>query len=174
MGVAKDEYAHDGDTWSFNIALCRVEVDVETGHVEIKDYKVVADVGTVMNPRGLGAQLHGGAVQGFGTALAQKWIFDPHWGIPFSNRLYTARPPTILEVPLEMDFVALDIPDPQTPVGAKGTGETPMCTGAAAVLCALQDALGEVPDNRTPVMTDMILYTLESLPTPYRALKVNV
>jgi len=174
MGVAKDEYPHVGDSWSFCVALCRIEVDVETGELVVKDFKVVADVGTVMNPRGLGAQLHGGAVQGFGTALAQKWIYDPQWGVPFSNRFYTARPPTILEVPLEMQWAAVEIPDPQNPVGAKGIGEAPIVAGAAAVLCALQDALGEVPLNRTPVMTDMILNTLESRPQPYRALKVHV
>lgn len=174
MGVAKDEYPQGGDLWAFCIALCRVEVDVETGEVAIKDYKVVADVGTVLNPRSLGAQLHGGAVQGFGTALAQKWIYDPQWGVPFSNRFYIARPPTILEVPLEMEWTAVEIPDPHTPVGAKGIGEPPIVAGAAAVLCALQDALGELPLNRTPVMTDMILNTLESQPQPYRALKVHV
>jgi xanthine dehydrogenase molybdenum-binding subunit len=174
LGVAKDEYPHEGDSWSFCVAFCKVEVDVETGELEIKDFKVVADVGTVLNPRSLGAQLHGGAVQGFGTAIAQKWLYDPQWGVPFSNRLYTARPPTILEVPLEMDFAAVEIPDPQTPVGAKGIGEAPIVAGAAAVLCALQDAVGEVPLNRTPVMTDMILNTLESQPQPYRGLKVHV
>ena len=174
MGVAKDNYPHDGDRWSFNVALCRVEIDVETGDLRIRDYKVVADVGTVVNPKGLGGQLHGGAVQGFGTAISQKWIYDPQWGIPFSTRLYTARPPTILEVPLEMEWGAVEIPDPQTPVGAKGTGETPMVAGSAAVLCAIQDALGQVPFNRTPVMTDMILDTIESRPGPYQALKVDV
>ena len=46
--------------------------------------------------------------------------------------------------------------------------------GAAAVLCALQDALGEVPYNRTPVMMDMILNTLESRPLPFKPLKVHV
>ena len=174
MGVAKDEYTHEGDTWSFAVAFARVEVDVETGELQVVDYKVLTDTGTVMNPRGLGAQLHGGGVQGFGSALAQKWIYDPQWGVSFANRFYTSRPPTILEVPLEMEWAALEIPDPQTPVGAKGIGETPISAGAAAVLCALQDAIGVIPYNRMPVMTDMILNALESRPLPYKPLSLHL
>ena len=53
MGVAKDTYPRDGDTYSFVIGFAEVEVDVETGHVTLVDFLGVGDVGTVVNPRSL-------------------------------------------------------------------------------------------------------------------------
>src|SRR5471030_802600 len=60
MGVAKDTYPHDGDTYSFVIGFAEVEVDVETGKTHIVDFLTVGDVGTVVNPRSLHGQLLGG------------------------------------------------------------------------------------------------------------------
>ncbi|MEE9229725.1 MAG: molybdopterin cofactor-binding domain-containing protein, partial [Acidobacteriota bacterium] len=151
-----------------------VEVDVETGQVEILDYTAVTDCGVVVNPRSLAAQLHGGGVQGFGLALSQKWIYDPTWGVPLTQHLYTAKPPTILDVPLEMKADAVHIPDPYTPVGAKGIGEAPFSAGVGAVAAAVQDALGEKAFNRTPIMADMILNILENRPQPYKITTAHV
>ena len=174
MGVAKDTYAGVGDPMAFVIGFATVEVDVETGHVEILDYATVADCGTVLNPRSLAAQLHGGAVQGFGLARSQRWVYDPQWGVPFTYRFYTAKPPTILDVPLQMKADSVGLPDPQTPVGARGIGEAPFGAGVAAVICAIQDAMGEVAFNRTPIMADMILNALEGTPPPYHRLTAHV
>jgi xanthine dehydrogenase molybdenum-binding subunit len=168
VGVAKDNYARAGSVYSFVVGFARVEIDVETGDVEIKDYAAVTDCGRVMNPRSLAAQLHGGAIQGFGMALGQKWIFDPQWGQSFTHRFYSARPPSILDVPsvLRADFV--NVPDPHTPVGAKGIGEPPIGAGEAALVCAIQDALGGHQFGRTPIMLDMILNALEGRPDHYQ------
>ena len=174
VAAAKDTLPREGSTISFVIGFARVAVDVETGHVDLLDYRCVADCGTVMNPRSLGGQLFGGAVQGFGVARSQKWVYDPQWGVPFSKGLHNAKPPTILDVPLEMQWAAAELPDPSNPIGSKGIGEAPMPAGAAAVACAIQDALGEVAFNRTPITADMILAALEKRPQPYTALTAHV
>ena len=86
-------------------------------------------------------------------------MYDQHWGLAVAKRFYSNKPPTILDVPHNMKWGALDLPDPQTPVGAKGIGEPPQGAGAGAVLSAVADATGDV--LRTPVTPDMILSSLE-------------
>ena len=166
MGVAKDNFPTGGRNMSYAIGFAEVEVDLETGAVALKDYKVSTDCGTILNPRTLAAQLHGGGVQGFGVALGQKWVYDRRYGLHVSKRFYANRPTTILDVPhdTEMQWAAADKADPFNPVGARGIGEPSQGAGAGAVLCAIADALGDGYFNRTPVMTDMILAKLEKLP----------
>jgi len=174
MGVAKDTYPHEGSTYSFVVGFAEVEVDFETGHVVVKEYTAVTDCGTVLHPRSLAAQLHGGGVQGMGMARSQRWVFDPQWGVAFAKRFYTARPPGILDVPLEMKWAAVGIPDPQTPVGAKGIGEPPLGAGAAAITSAIADALGGQCLCRTPLTADMILAAVEGREQPYGPLETHV
>jgi len=173
MGVARDNFSHEGQTWSWVIGFATVEVDTETGAVEILEYTGSADCGVVVHPRSLAAQIHGGAVQGFGQARSQKWVFDPTWGAPFAHRLYTARPPGILDVPSSMDWVAVGEPDPQTPVGAKGIGEPPVGAGSAAVTSAVADALGGRCLCRIPLTTDVVLAELEGRPPPHQLTEIH-
>ncbi len=161
MGVAKDEFPLKGNMYSFTAAFAEVEVCTETGQHKVIDYLPVADVGTVMNPRSLGGQLLGGGIQGFGHALSQNIVSEPHYGKLLSRRLYQNRPPTILDIPLDMKWNALDIPDPQNPIGSKGVGEVAALSGSAAVLCAIQNAIGNRCVIRTPVTADRILEALE-------------
>ncbi len=167
VGAARDNYPRSGSVYTFVAGFCEVEVDTDTGEIDIVKYDVVTDCGTVMNPRSLGAQLHGGGVQGFGMARSQKWVYDSQWGIPFAHRFYTARPPGILDVPSQMNWGAVELPDENNPVGSKGIGEPPLSAGSAALLCAVQDALGDKVFKRTPVMTDTILQALEGMEVPY-------
>ena len=118
--------------------------------------------------------MHGGGIQGFGMARSQRWVFDPVWGVPFAHRFYTARPPGMLDVPLEMGWAAADIPDPTSPVGAKGIGEPPLGAGAAAITSAVADALGGECLCRTPLTTDLILAELEGRDQPYSKLDTHV
>src|SRR5690606_21334588 len=111
------------------------------GDVTVKEYLVATDCGTVMNPRSLAAQVHGGGVQGMGLARSQRWVYDPRWGVALGKRFYSARPPGILDVPREMQSITVDSPDPQNPVGAKGIGEPPVGSGQAAVMSAIADAM---------------------------------
>src|SRR5882762_24971 len=74
MGVAKDNYPRNGTTYSFVAGFAEVEVDVETGKVTLIDYLGVGDVGTVINPRSLLAQIKGGSCLGIAHALFQKSV----------------------------------------------------------------------------------------------------
>ena len=162
MGVSRDNYGRKGTTQAFVANFAEVEVDVETGEYRILDLLAVADVGTVVNPRGLEGQLHGGAIQGIGHTRGQKWVYDQEYGVPLAKRFHYNKPPTILDIPARMEWDTVNIPDPQTPVGAKGVAEAAVGAGAAAVRCALAAAIGDEYVRRTPVTLDMILASLEA------------
>ena len=162
VAAAKDNYPRDGSTFSYVASFAEVEVDVETGKYYIVDFLASADVGTVIHPRALGGQVLGRSVLGMGHAIGQKWVFDPHYGEMVSKRFHHNKPPTILDVPVDMQWSALDIPDPETPVGARGVGEPPVAGGCASILNALSDALGDEIFQRAPVNADTILTSLEA------------
>ena len=123
----------------------------------------MADVGTVIHPRALGGQILGRSMLGIGHAIGQKWVYDQHYGVALARRFHHNRPPTILDAPQHMAVGrAWIIPDPETPVGARGIGEPPVGAGACAVLNAISDALGDEIFRRAPVTPDMILTSLEA------------
>ncbi|HUC75698.1 MAG TPA: xanthine dehydrogenase family protein molybdopterin-binding subunit [Vicinamibacterales bacterium] len=162
MGVARDIYPRDGVTHSFVAGFAEVEVDVETGKYQIIDYLAVADVGTVIHPHALGGQVLGRSMLGIGHAIGQHWVYDQHYGLPVAKRFYQNKPPTILDAPQKMAWGALDIPDPETPVGARGIGEPPVAAGCCAVLNALADALGDDMFKRAPVMVGPLMAALDA------------
>jgi CO/xanthine dehydrogenase Mo-binding subunit len=162
VAAARDNYPRDGNTHSYVASFAEIEVDVETGKYYIVDFLAYADVGTVIHPRALGGQVLGRSILGIGHAIGQKWVFDPHYGEMVSKRFYQNRPPTILDVPVDMQWAALDIPDPETPVGARGIGEPPVGGACASILNALSDALGDQIFQRAPVNADTILTSLEA------------
>jgi CO/xanthine dehydrogenase Mo-binding subunit len=161
MGVAKDNYPHDGDTYSFVVGFAEVDVDVETGKTTLIDFLAVGDVGTVINPRSLHGQLLGGCNLGIGHALTQRLVYDKQYGVALARRFYQNRPLTILDVPATMQTEALNLADPETPVGARGVGEPPVGAGYGAVMNAIADAVGEDAFRRAPVTPDIVLTFLE-------------
>ena len=161
MGVAKDTYPRDGSTYSFVAGFAEVEVDLETGKPILIDYLGVADAGTVINPRSIGGQIDGGSCLGIGHALCQKWVYDPQYGLPLAKRFHHNKPLTILDIPAAMQWEAVDIPDPETPVGARGVGEPPVGAGYGAVMNAIADAVGVDVFRRSPVTADVVLMSLE-------------
>jgi CO/xanthine dehydrogenase Mo-binding subunit len=161
MGVARDNHPRDGNTFSFVAGFAEVEVDVETGKVTLVDYLSVGDVGKVVNPRSLTAQLNGGSCLGIAHALCQKWVIDPQYGVTLARRFHYNKPLTILDIPNQLQATALDIPDPETPVGARGVGEPPVGAGYGAVLNAIADAIGVDAFRRAPVTADIVLMSLE-------------
>ena len=162
MGVGKDNYPRDGQSRSFVAGFAEVEIDLETGSYRILDYLAVADVGTVIHPRNIGGQILGRSMLGIGHAIGQKWVYDQHYGVALAKRFYSNRPPTILDAPEQMAWATVDLPDPETPTGARGIGEPPVGAGACAVLNAISDALGDEIFRRAPVTLDMILTALEA------------
>jgi CO/xanthine dehydrogenase Mo-binding subunit len=174
MGVARDMYGRDGTSKSYVAGFAEVEVDVETGAYRVLDYLAVADVGTVIHPNSLGGQILGGVMLGFGHAHAQHWVYDQQYGVPLAKRFYNSKPPTILDAPAHMQWVALDLPDPETPVGARGMGESPVGAGFGAVVNAIAAAVGDDMFRRAPVSLDKILMALEAGHAMHEALTANV
>jgi CO/xanthine dehydrogenase Mo-binding subunit len=174
MGVARDSYGRDGASKSSVAGFAEVEVDIETGSYRVLDFVAVADVGTVIHPRNLGGQICGGILLGLGHAIGQKWAYDKRYGTPLARRFYQTKPPTILDTPLTMQWAALDIPDPETPVGARGVGEAPVGAGFGAVVNALAAAIGDDLFRRAPVTADMILTALEAGRPTHDPLTANV
>jgi len=157
VGVAKDNLAMTGTVPAIAVGFVEIELDKETGQIDIIDYLGVADCGTVLHPLGLNAQIKGGGVMGFGMARSERHIYDPQNGLPGNMAMYQAKLPSYLDVPSVMHALAVDMQDPQNPVGAKGIGEPVEGCASAAVLSAIADALGGHYFNRVPVLADMIV-----------------
>ena len=164
MGVAKDTYPHDGETHSYVVGFAEVEVDVETGAVRLIEYTAVADVGTVINPRSLGGQNPRRQLSRHRPRAVPALDLRPAgYGVALARRFHHSRPLTIMDIPATgMHQAALDIADPDTPVGARGVGEPPVGAGYGAVLAAIADAVGDDVFRRAPVTPDLILTSLEA------------
>jgi xanthine dehydrogenase molybdenum-binding subunit len=174
MGVAKDNYGRDGISKSFVAGFAEVEVDLETGRYELLDLAAVVDCGTVLHPRVLGGQLWGGFILGMSHASGMRFVYDQHFGVGLAKRWYNSKPPTILDMPPTMKWAAVDLPDPETPVGSRGMGEAPVGAGFGAVANAIANAVGHDVFRRAPIMADMILTALEAGRPTHEPLTANI
>jgi carbon-monoxide dehydrogenase large subunit len=121
--------------------VCELEIEQETGKVEIVRYSVVDDVGTVMNPLLLHGQIHGGVAQGVGQILMENIAFDAEGQLITGSFMDYAMPHAHDFPPMKVD--ANPVPTKTNPLGVKGAGEAG-CVGAMpAVANALADALSE-------------------------------
>jgi CO/xanthine dehydrogenase Mo-binding subunit len=116
-----------------------IEVDVETGQVEILQYFVADDCGTRLNPATVEGMTQGGIAQGVGAALLEEYVYDDE-GQLLTSTYMDYLLPTISEVPFA-EKKALVTPSPFTPLGAKGVGEGALHTTPAAIMSAINDAL---------------------------------
>ncbi|MGH7035787.1 MAG: xanthine dehydrogenase family protein molybdopterin-binding subunit, partial [Stellaceae bacterium] len=120
--------------------ICELEIDPETGRVEILRYSVVDDVGTVLNPLLLEGQICGGIVQGLGQTLMENIAFDPVSGQLLTGSFMDYAMPRAADVS-GVDLKSNPVPTATNPLGVKGAGEAG-CVGALpAVANALVDAL---------------------------------
>jgi xanthine dehydrogenase molybdenum-binding subunit len=174
MGVAKDNYKRDGTTRSFSAAFAEVEVDTETGKYTVTEFLSIGDVGTVIHPNALGGQILGRSVLGIAHAIGHRWVYDQKYGVPLAKRFYNNSPPTILDVPINIAWDAVGIPDPETPVGARGIGEPPVASACDAVLNAIADAVGDEVFVRSPVLVDHIVKALDTKKVGQIPLTANV
>ena len=172
IGVAKDNLDAPNHVPALATGFMMIELDTETGKYEILDYVGTADCGTVIHPMGLATQIRGGAVMGFGMAATERIVYDPQNGLPANVGFYQAKPPTYLDVPADLQVAWVDKPDPDNPLGIRGIGEPLMGCAAAALLCAISDALGGHYFNRTPIVPDMIINAAAGKSQSYKPLQV--
>ncbi len=157
IGVARDNLPKRGIAPGLMVGMAEVEVDLDTGKLEILDYIGVADCGTVIHPKGLSQQINGGGVWGFGMAASERHVYDPQNALPANIGFYQAKLPTYLDVPSVMQNGAVDIADPYNPAGGRGVGEPSQGCAVAAIASAVSDALGGHLFNRVPITPDMIV-----------------
>jgi carbon-monoxide dehydrogenase large subunit len=121
--------------------VCELEVDPETGEVEIDRYVVVDDVGKVINPMICHGQIEGALAQGIGQALMENIAIDPESGQLLSASFADYAMPRAADLPLHYELDFIDVPAKTNPIGVKGVGEAG-CVGAPpAIMNALLDAL---------------------------------
>jgi carbon-monoxide dehydrogenase large subunit len=137
--VASAELSHRIPAHPTGCAVCELEVDPQTGSVEIKRYTSVDDVGVPINPMLVDGQMHGGIVQGIGQALSEGVALDRS-GQVLNGSFMDYGLPRADSVPSFDVELALD-PTGGNPLGIKGGGEGGITPAAAAVINALADAL---------------------------------
>jgi carbon-monoxide dehydrogenase large subunit len=129
----------DTGTFSYACHAAKVAVDTETGAVEILDYVIVEDGGTLVNPMIVDGQVFGGTAQGVGTALYEEMPFDEQ-GQPLATTFADYLLPSATEVPsIRIDH--METPSPYTRFGQKGIGEGGAIAPPAAIANAVNDAL---------------------------------
>ncbi|TXK35909.1 xanthine dehydrogenase family protein molybdopterin-binding subunit [Nonomuraea sp. C10] len=141
--------------------LTAVEVDRETGHVKIRSYVAVDDVGKVVNPLIVEGQVHGGIAQGIGQALYEEAVYDAEGNL-LTATLADYLLPSAADLP---DFVTdrTETPATSNPLGAKGVGEAGTIASTPAVVNAIVDALRPhgVRDVQMPCTPERVWRALE-------------
>jgi 2-furoyl-CoA dehydrogenase large subunit len=126
-------------TYSFIADLACVEIDPETGQVEIKKYVTVHDCGTIIHPKIVEGQIYGSFTHGLGGALYEEMVYDQD-GQYLTGSFADYTCPSAVEVP-ELDIGHVETPSPLTVIGSKGCGESCTMSVPACLANAIADAL---------------------------------
>jgi carbon-monoxide dehydrogenase large subunit len=148
-------------TFPFGTHVCVVEVDEETGGVDLVKYVAVDDCGNQVNPLIVEGQVHGGIVQGIGQALFEEAVYDADGNL-LTSTLADYLVPSAAEFP---DFVTdrTVTPSPTNPMGVKGVGEAGTIASTPAVINAICDALAPlgVTDMQMPASPMRVWSTIQ-------------
>jgi carbon-monoxide dehydrogenase large subunit len=129
-------------TYGLGVHAVEVEVDRETAGVSIRNYVVVNDCGTMVNPLIVEGQLSGGAAHGIGNALMELMAYDES-AQPLTTTFADYLLPSATETP-RFSLKLLEYPSPLNPLGVKGVGEAGCVPAAAAIVSAIEDALSPI------------------------------
>ena len=143
---------------SYAVNIATVEVDRETGSVKLIDLVAAQDVGRALNPMLVEGQVEGGAVQSVAYGLMEGMIYNDQGRVGNPNLLDYAIP-TIGDVP-KVKTVLVETPCDHGPYGAKGVGEPPIIPGAAAIVNAIEDAVG-VRVTQIPITPERLVKALK-------------
>ncbi len=141
----------------FATHIVDVEVDPDTGKIDILRYTAVQDVGKAVHPSYVEGQIQGGAVQGIGWALNEEYVFDGN-GSMENPTFLDYRMPTSLDLPM-IDTVLVEVANPGHPYGVRGVGEVPLVPPLAAIANAVYDAVG-VRMDQLPMSPANVLESL--------------
>jgi CO/xanthine dehydrogenase Mo-binding subunit len=164
-GVTFDDATYTGDAYpafGWAAAVARVEVDLDTAEVTVRDYVSADDIGRVIHPVLAEGQVEGGSLQAIGYATIEEMkLVDGRY---LNDRLATYLIPTALDAP-HLRSILVEKPYSGAPHGAKGVGELPMDVGAPAVVAAIHDATG-IWIHDLPATPERILAAMTDGPMP--------
>ena len=124
---------------AFAVVAIDVEVDPETGKVDILRATIVQDAGKAIYPPYVEGQMQGGIAQGVGWALNEEYVYDEEGHLRNSS-LLDYRMPTTLDLPM-IETIIVEVPNPGHPFGVRGVGEVPIVPPPAAVQHAIRKAI---------------------------------
>lgn len=136
-------FSPDDDTYPNGSHVCEVEIDPQTGEVEVVGYWVVDDVGVMVNPVIVKGQIHGGVAQGVGQALGEQVAYDPESGQLLTGSFMDYRMPRAGDFP-SIEIKGNGVPTQRNPLGVKGAGEAGTVGALPATMNAIVDALAQV------------------------------
>ncbi len=149
---------------AFATHIVDVEVDPETGKVEILRYTAVQDAGKAIHPSYVEGQMQGGVAQGVGWALNEEYVYDPA-GHLLNASMLDYRMPTCLDLPM-IEPVIIEVPNPAHPYGVRGVGEVSIVPPVAAIANAIHQAAG-VRMNVLPMSPARVLEAMLSKDTQH-------
>jgi CO/xanthine dehydrogenase Mo-binding subunit len=157
-----DHDTGEGDphiTYGYVAEVAEVEIDTDTGLMEVLRVVCADDVGKAINPRLIEGQIEGAVVQATGYSILENFVtVDSRIK---TSHLSTYLIPTVYDIPHRTESVILEIPDPQGPWGARGMAEMPMVVLAPAIASAVFDAVGVWVDE-IPLTPDRVLGAMEA------------
>jgi carbon-monoxide dehydrogenase large subunit len=136
---ATSYFKPEQSTYANSCHVAEVEVDIETGHVQVTRVLVNHDCGRVINPLIVNGQIVGGVAHGIGNALFEHLLFDEN-GQPLTTTLGDYLIPMATDVP-NVDVIHTETPSPLNPIGVKGAGEGGTIAVIAAIISAVENAL---------------------------------
>lgn len=149
---------HKSGAYSFAAQFAEVEVDLETGRVEVISMVGAHDVGRAINPAGVEGQIEGGILQGIGQAITELLVVDE--GEVLNPKMHAYGVPSTADSPTIQSLI-VESADPEGPFGAKGVGEITVVPTCAAITNAVFDAVG-VRISSLPISPESVLDGLSS------------
>jgi len=144
--------------WGRQVAFLEVEVDPETGDVDVKKLVIVNDVGRVINPHGVAGQQYGGGFMGLGRAMTEEIIYDPLTGVKLNDDLVQYYVLSMGDI-FPLDCIAVETKLGYGAYGNLGIGENPNCLVRGVLRAAIYNAIGKWI-NEDPITPDKILKAL--------------
>lgn len=142
----------------YAMSVADVEVDPDTGKVQLLDFTIFQDVGKCVNPTQVENQMQGGAVQGIGWALSEEYVFDDQ-GLMRNASFLDYRMPTALDLPM-INTVILETPADDGAFGIRGVGEPPIIAPPAAIGNAVYNATS-VRVTELPMSPERVFMTMQ-------------
>ncbi len=141
------------------VHLVDVEVDIETGKIQILRYTAAQDAGKAVHPEIVEGQIQGGAVQGIGWALNEEYWYDADGHLQNAS-LLDYRMPTATDLPM-IEAIIVEVPNPGHPYGVRGVGEMPIVAPPAAIANAVFDATG-IRQRELPMSPARVIAALQA------------